>query len=183
MSEYKRILIEEKYIPEEQRLLGSKTTYVLTDGSILKEVKISFCDSCGYILSEGIIGLCSSCQGKTCQTCTIIHENKIYCRDCSKAFLSIEKEQFIILYGVANEISLKKIKKFSFINLGNLKEHLSSLIERGLIERKGVSFFKQYSPTDIGLSVLSTCEQIYQREGDIQLYMKKAQEFLEDKRR
>lgn len=184
MSEDRRVLIEEKYVPEEERLLGGKTTSMLANGSIQKDVKIPFCDFCGKKLLEGEkLVLCSSCQRKICSSCVIVHESKSYCRECAKQAISLTKQHFIVLFGTVNEVDLKNIKKFSCISSEDLRESLATLIERGLIERKGISVFTHYAATAKGFSVIQTCEQIYQNEGDAQRFMMKIQEFLGEKRK
>lgn len=183
MENLKKTLVEERYLPERKRLLGSKTTIMLSNGSIQKNVKIPFCDFCGSLLKGEKLALCSSCQRKICTSCVIVHENKNYCRDCAKQVISLTKEHFIVLFGIVKEVHLKNIKKFSHMSSENLRESLATLLERSLIERRGISVFTHYVATAKGLSVLQTCEQIYQNEGDAQSFVVKIQEFLREKRR
>ncbi len=170
LSEKKKTLMEERYLPENEGLLGSKTTSMNVDGSIQKDIKIPFCDSCGQMLKGEKIAVCS-CQKKICSSCAIIHENKIYCRECAKQITSLSKVDFFILYGVANEASLKDIKHASSMSSDILEEALHMMLERGMVEIKGFSIFTHCAITDKGLAVLATCEQIYRNEGDVSRFL------------
>ena len=179
LTEERKILMEEHYLPDNEGLLGSKTTSMGSDGSIRKELKVPFCDSCGQALSGQGIAVCS-CRRKICQSCTIIHENKIYCRECAKQMTALTKRDFFILYGVANEISLNDIKHCSFLSSEVMEESLSELIQRNLIECKGLSFFSRYVVTDSGLALLATCEQIFRKERDVSLFITRLSESLSE---
>jgi predicted transcriptional regulator len=180
LDEDKRKLIEERCLPEDEGVLHSKTISINIDGSIQKDIKVPFCDFCGAMLKEERLALCSFCKRKICSSCAIIHENKTYCRECAKEILSLTKENFIVLYGVANEVNLKNIREFSFISSENLRQSLSTLLERGLIETEGLSIFAHYIITNKGLAVLPTCEQIYRNEGDVSRFLLRLQEFLSE---
>jgi len=147
------------------------------DGSIRKDVKVPFCDFCGTTLKEERLALCSSCRRKICPSCMITHENKIHCRECTKHITGLSKEVFFALYGVANEASLKDIKHASSMNSETMEEAIHMMLERGIIEMKGLSIFTRYSVTDKGLAVLATCEQIYRNEGDVSRFLLRLQEF------
>ena len=179
MNDEKKVLMEERYLPEAEGLLESKTTSMSINGSIQKEIKLPFCDACGQTLKEQRIAICS-CKKKICPSCMIIHENKIYCRECAKRITAITKEDFFALHGVANGASLKDIMYSSSVNRQNLEESISILVERNLVEAKGLSIFARYVVTDKGLAVLATCEQIYRSEGDVLRFLLKIQEFLEE---
>lgn len=168
-------------MPEKEGVLKSKTTSMRPDGSIQKDIKISFCDFCGQLMGENEMSLCSSCQKKICRTCKIIYETKIYCRSCAKELVQLTKEQFIVLFGIVNEVNQSTIKKFSSMGFEDMKYSLDVLFERELIEVRGISIFSRYVATDKGLALLPTCEQIYQPEGDIKQYLKKIREFVEEK--
>ena len=178
MEDERRTLIEERHLPEQEGLLESKTTSIDTDGSILKEIKYPFCDSCGQTLKDQRIAICP-CKKKICQSCMIVHENKIYCRECAKRITAITKEDFFTLYGIANGVGLKDIKHSSSLSQESLDESISILMERDLVEAKGLSIFARYVATDKGLAVLATCEQIYRNEGDVLRFLTKIQEFME----
>ena len=181
MKKELKVLIEERYMPEKEGMLKSKTTSMRSDGSIQKDFKISFCDFCGELMKEDAISLCSSCQRKICSSCKVTHETKIYCRSCAKELVLLTKEQFLILFGISSEIKLSTIKKFSSMGFEDMKYNLDALFERELIEVKGISIFSSYVATDKGLALLPTCEQIYQPEGDVKQYLKKIREFMEEK--
>jgi RecJ-like exonuclease len=176
-----KVLIEERYLPERKHLLKSKITSMRPDGSIRKDIKVSFCDFCGQLIGKTEISLCSSCQKKICRTCKIVYETRIYCRDCAKELVQITKEQFLILYGIINEINASTIKKLSSMSLEGVKYCLDVLFERKLIDVKGMSVFSIYVPTDKGLALLPTCEQIYQPEGDVKQYLQKIHDLMEEK--
>ena len=179
MNEGRKVIIEERHLPESEGLLGSKTTSMGADGSIQKDVKIPFCDSCGQMLKDDKPAMCS-CRRKVCASCTIIHENKSYCRECAKQITAITKQDFFVLYGVANKASLTEIKHSSSMGSDSIEESLTVLLERDLIGCKGLSFFAHYSATDRGLAVLATCEQIYRTEGDVTRFLAKIQESLDE---
>lgn len=179
MSE-RKVLMDERHLPEAEGLLGSKITSMGTDGSILKEVKTPFCDCCGMLLKDVNPALCS-CRRKICPSCAIVHENRVYCRECAKQIVAITKQDFFILYGLANEASLSDIKGISAIGSDTLEESLSSLSERGFVESGGIFLFVRYSITDRGLAVLATAEQIYRGEGDVNQFIAKIQEAREDR--
>lgn len=181
MKKEAKVLIEERYLPERKYLLKSKTTSMRQDGSIRKDIKVSFCDFCGQLMDENQMSLCSSCQKKICRTCKIVYETRIYCRDCAKELVQITKEQFMILYGIVNEVNASTIKKLSSMTFEDMKYCLDVLFERKLIDVKGMSVFSIYVPTDKGLALLPTCEQIYQPEGDVKQYLKKVRNLIEEK--
>lgn len=167
--------MEERYLPEKEGLLGSRETLMNATGSIQKDVRIPFCDSCGQMLKGERVAVCS-CQRKVCPSCAIIHENRTYCRECAKQITALTKEDFFVLYGLANEASLKDVKHASSMGSNALEEALGEMIERGMVEVKGFSIFTRYSVTDKGLAVLATCEQIYRNEGDVSRFLLKLQE-------
>ncbi len=175
----KKVLMEERHLPEDQGLLESKTTSMTIDGSILKIIKYPFCDSCGQTLKDQRIAVCS-CKKKICPSCMIIHESKIYCRECAKRMTAITKEDFFTLYGIGNGVGPKDIKYCSSMSQETLEESISVLIGRGLVETKGFSIFSCYAVTDKGLAALATCEQIYRNEGDVLRFLLKIQEFQEE---
>lgn len=177
MKNGRKTLIEERNLPEREGILGSKTTTMSIDGSIQKDIMIPFCDSCGQMLRGEKLAVCS-CRKKICPSCVIIHENKAYCRECAKRITAITKEDFFVLYGIANEASLKDIKHASSITSDSLEEAIKILLERTLIEIKGLSIFARYSITSKGLAILATCEQIYSNEGDVSRFMLGIQELL-----
>jgi hypothetical protein len=170
--------MEERYLPEAEGVLESKTTSMSINGSIQKEIKLPFCDACGQTLKDQRIAICS-CKKKICPSCMIIHENKVYCRECAKRITAITKEDFFILYGIATGVSLKDIKHSSSISQECLDESITILAERNLVEAKGLSIFARFVATDKGLAVLSTCEQIYRNEGDVLRFLSKIQEIQE----
>lgn len=174
-----KVLIEERYMPEKTGMLKSKTTSMRPDGSIQKDIKISFCDFCGHLMDEKAISLCSSCQKKICKACIIVYETKLYCRNCAKSLLQITKEQFIVLFGIANEFAPGAIKKMSSMGFDDIKYSLDVLLERELIDIKGLSVFSVYVSTDKGLALLPTCLQIYQPEGDVKDYLEKIHDLKE----
>jgi predicted transcriptional regulator len=173
-----KVLMEERYLPEKEGLLGSRATAVNADGSIQKYIKIPFCDSCGQMLKGEIVSVCS-CGRKVCPSCAIIHENQVYCRACAKQITALRKEDYFVLQGLANETSPKDIKHASALGSDALEEALETLLERGMIETKGISVFTRYSVTSKGLAVLATCEQIYRNEGDVTQFLTKLQELSE----
>jgi len=179
LSNEKKVLLEERYLPEAEGLLESKTTSMTVNGSIQKEIKLPFCDACGQTLKDQRIAICS-CKKKICPSCMVIHESKIYCRECAKRITAISKEDFFALYGIANGTGLKDIRHSSSMSQETLEESISTLIERGLVEAKGFSIFSHYAVTDKGLAVLATCEQIYRNEGDVLRFLLKIQDFLEE---
>lgn len=179
MSDEKKVLMEERYLPETEGLLESKTTSMSVNGSIQKEIKLPFCDACGQTLKDQKIAICS-CKKKICSSCMIIHENRIYCRECAKRIIAITKKDFFALYGIANGVGLKDVKHSSSMSQESLDESISILVERNLVEAKGLSIFARYVVTDRGLAVLATCEQIYRNEGDVLRFLFKIQEFLEE---
>jgi predicted transcriptional regulator len=110
----------------------------------------------------------------------IIHENKIYCRECAKRITAISKEDFFALYGIANGAGLKDIQHSSSMSQETLEESILTLIGRGLVEVKGFSIFSHYEVTNKGLAILATCEQIYRNEGDVLRFLLKIQDSLEE---
>jgi DNA-binding MarR family transcriptional regulator len=180
MNEGRKVLMDERHLPEREGLLGSKITSMGTDGSILKEVKTPFCDCCGMLLRDVSPALCS-CRRKICPSCAIVHENRVYCRECAKQLVAVTKQDFFILYGLAHEASLSDIKGISAMSSNSMDESLSALYERGLVESGGIFIFIHYSLTDKGLAVLSTAEQIYRGEGDVNQFLAKVQEASEDR--
>src|SRR4030067_3083961 len=148
-----RTLIEERCLPEREGVRGSKTTSII-DGSILKTTSVCFCDSCGQVLKGEKMAICS-CNKKICPICMVIHENKTYCKECAKRIAGLTKDDFFILYGLANGANLKVIRQASSISSQSLAEGLCMLFERGLIERQGLSIFSRFFATSSGLSVLA----------------------------
>jgi len=170
--------MEERYLPEAEGLLESKTTSMSINGSIQKEVRLPFCDACGQTLKDQRIAVCS-CKKKICPSCMIVYENKIYCRECAKRITAIAKEDFFVLYGIANGVRPKDIQHSSSMSQETLEESLSSLAERNFVKAKGFSIFCHYEVTNKGLGILATVEQIYRNEGDVLRFLAKIQEFLE----
>jgi hypothetical protein len=179
LNDEKKVLMEERYLPEAEGLLESKTTSMTVSGSIQKDIKLPFCDACGQTLKDQRIAICS-CKKKICPSCMITHESKTYCRECAKRITAISKEDFFTLYGIANGAGLKDIQHSSSISQETLEKSILTLIERSLVEEKGFSIFTRYAVTDKGLAVLATCEQIYRNEGDVLQFLLKIQEFLEE---
>ena len=177
MSE-RKVLMEEHHLPEQEGFLGSKITSMGTDGAILKEVKAPFCDYCGLLLKDSNPALCV-CKRKVCPACTIIHENRAYCRECAKQIVAVTKQDFFILYGLSHEASLSDIKGISAMSSESLEESLSSLSERSFVESGGIFIFARYSVTDRGLAALATAEQIYKGEGDVSQFIAKIEELEE----
>jgi hypothetical protein len=180
LSEEKKVLLEERHLPESEGLLESKTTSMTIEGSILKEIKYPFCDACGQTLKEQRIAICS-CKKKICPSCMIIHENKIYCRECAKRITDVTKEDFFVLHGIANGASLKDIQHSSSMSQETLEESLFSMVERNFVETKGFSVFSRYAITNKGLAILATVEQVYRNEGDVLQFLLKIQEFSEER--
>jgi DNA-binding transcriptional ArsR family regulator len=118
------------------------------------------------------------CRRKICPSCTIIHANRAYCRDCAKQITAITKQDYFALYGIAHEANLGDIKRCSSMSPDNLERSLSALKEHGLIACKGISFFTRYTITDNGLATLATAEQIYRGEGDVNRFLAKIQEAI-----
>jgi hypothetical protein len=164
MSENKTI-IEERHLPEDEGFLGSKITSVAPDGSLVKEIRTPFCDCCGRVLVDEKPALCS-CKRKICKECAVQHEGKIYCNDCAKQITDVSKDGFFLLYGLAKDATLKDIKQASSMSSDHLETLIETLLERKLIERKGLSLFAYYRITNTGLTLLATAEQIYGNEGD-----------------
>jgi predicted transcriptional regulator len=177
LIEEKKILIEERHLPEEKGSLGSKTISMLLDGSIQKVLKTPFCDNCGSLLGEQFT-ICSNCDAKICTSCTVTHGSKNYCLGCAKEIVPINKKEFMVIYGIAQEVNPKDIKKCSCMNSDDAQKALDFLLESGLIERKGLSILSRYVVTDDGLAIIFTSEQIYRNEGDVLRYLTKLQEFL-----
>ncbi len=175
----RKVLMDERIIPEKEGLLGGKTTSMGADGSILKEIKTPFCDCCGLPLKDTNPALCF-CRRKICPSCTIIHCNRAFCRECAKQITAITKQDFFALYGIAHDASLGDIKHCSLMSSENLDKSLAVLKERGLITCKGISFFARYAITDNGLAILATAEQIYQGEGDVNRFLSRIQEAIEE---
>lgn len=172
------MLIEERHLPASEGVLESKTTSMTAIG-LVKTIKEPYCDSCGQTLKDQRIAICS-CKKKICQSCVILIDgNKIYCRECAKKITAITKQDFFALYGIANGVGIKDIKHSSSMNQDCIDESISMLVERCLIEEKGLSIFVRYVVTDKGLAVLATCEQIYRNEGDVLRFLLKIQEFME----
>ena len=67
------------------------------------------------------------------------------------------------------------------MGLEDMKYNLDVLSERELAEVKGLSIFSRYAVTDKGLALLSTCEQIYEPEGDVKQYLAKIHEAMGEK--
>ena len=153
---------------------------MLANGSMKKIVKIPFCDFCNALLKD-VITLCSSCQRKICSSCVVIYKDKNYCRKCAAQLVSLTKEHCMVLLGIAQEVNLKKIEKFSRISSENLRKSLLTLLERDLIERRGLSVFAHCIATHKGLSLLPMCQQIYQSEGDFQHFIMEVKNFLRGK--
>jgi len=177
-SESDRVLIEERHLPEKAGLLGSKKTTVLASGAIQRDLRIPFCDNCGLVLKE-LVAVCSGCHKKICTACTITYEKRHYCIDCAKEIVLLTKKEFMVMFGVAYEISPKNIEKSSSMSYDDVQEALDLLLERGLIKKEGLSIFAHGVITDKGLAVLATCEQIYANEGDVLRFLMRIQEFLE----
>ena len=179
MEKRKKTLVMQRYLPEEKRVLGSKTTTMLANGSIRKTVKVPYCDYCNASLKDEII-LCSSCRRKICTSCAVTYKNKNYCRKCATHIVSLAKEECLVLLGIADEVGLTEIKEFSCMRAEDLRKSLAILSQKGLIERHGISVLAHYTVTRMGLSILPTCTQIYQNEGDVQHFVMKVQGFVRE---
>jgi hypothetical protein len=176
LEDENRILMEERYTAENEGILGSRTTSMSPDGSIHKTIGVPMCDSCGRTLAGERVAVCK-CKRKVCPSCAIIHENQVYCRACAKQIVGLTKEDFFVLYGLANDASLKDVKHVSSMSSDTLEEALGTLLDREMIESKGISVFAHYSVTNKGLAALATCEQIFRNEADVIRFLVKLQEF------
>ena len=175
MNNGNKIIIEERHLPEDEGILSSKTTSTSPEGSLLKDIRVPFCNCCGRLLRDEPLALCS-CKRIICQSCVILHEDKIYCRDCAKQLTGIAKEDFFLLYGIAKEAPLKNVKSASSMGSTLLESSLQMLLERKLLEKKGLLIFTSYKITNSGQALLATSEQIYCNEKDVLSFLSKLSE-------
>jgi hypothetical protein len=179
MNEGRKILLDERTVPEDKGILGSKTTSIGLDGAILKETRLMFCDACGLQIKDVNPALCS-CGRKVCPSCTVFSDKKVFCRECAKQIIDISKQDFFLLHGISRNASLTDIKRCSSMSSESLEDSLSTLIGHELITSKGISLFTRYSVTDRGLAILATASQIYLGEGDINQFLAKLEETIDE---
>lgn len=165
--EYGNVILEETKVPSKRGEIEGKSYLNLPNGGIAKVVRVSFCDHCGRKATE--FNICTKCGNKLCSRCFLVFRNKIYCLDCLKEILPLEKQEYQVLAAISNGIkSSKEISEILKIKKKDVIECKEVLSDYGLIERKGLLRFSDISVTNLGLEVLETYRKVYEQMGGIE---------------
>jgi DNA-binding IclR family transcriptional regulator len=76
--------------------------------------------------------------------------------------LPLTREEYKVLVAIANGLrSVEEIAEATKLRKENVRACEESLIEKGLIERKGFLFFSEPSTLEKGLEAITTYRQVY----------------------
>ena len=179
MSEEQPV-IEETSVPEQQGLLGGKSTYETKNGITIIN-RIPTCDRCHRLLGEANWIYCT-CEKKVCKECAVrsLNDNIYYCLDCVEPYLS--KPEYLVLFGFEQLLSRREVAKFAHIQDSEFTEILNHIIESGLLAKKGVRPFSKYEVTHTGYTGLATFRQVYGEHPDVLEFVSRITKENETKR-
>ena len=164
--ESSNIILEETKVPTRQGEIEGKSYLNLPNGGIAKIIRVSFCDDCGRKTNE--FDICTKCGKKLCKYCFLIFRNRIYCLDCLKEILPLEKQEYQVLAAISDGIKTsREISDTLKIKRKDVIECKKVLLDKGLIERKGLLRFSDILVTNLGLEVLETYRKVYDQIGGI----------------
>jgi hypothetical protein len=164
-----RDILEERELPEREKVLTSKRYMTTAAGKVLRETRIAFCDWCGSRLDNNRVTIiCCICGRKLCNSpsCATSYEGRHYCEDDLQQILPLEKLQFKVIHGLVYGLSLDKIKELTHCQREEFDPALEELLNRKYIEKKGISIFAYYQVLDHGILAWKTYYDAFMK-GDV----------------
>jgi len=163
--EERRPVFFERFIPEEQGILGGRTFYEL-EGGYVKRIHIPFCDVCGRELSRDNRFLCSRCRKKVCAECVTKVEGRYVCLECVERMYPVGGEiGYRILVSIHKGIN--NLRKLNKLIPEGAEPYLRRLKARGFILEKGL-MRRRYCITALGVLAISAFSKFYDDELDPQ---------------
>jgi hypothetical protein len=181
MENLERDIVEEKTLPERVGILASKRYATTAPGTVLKEVRVAFCDSCGRRLNgNDATVLCCVCKKKLCPSpCAIVFEGKHYCEDDLQRVLPLSRLQWKILHGLISELPLDEVRDLARSRKQAFRSALNELRVNSYVERRGVSLFASHELLDRGIMAWKTYQRAF-AEGDVSHFMDEVRARLEE---
>ena len=181
MENLERDIVEEKTLPEREGVLASKRYATTAPGTVLKEVRVAFCDSCGRRLNgNDATVLCCVCKKKLCPSpCAIVFEGKHYCEDDLQRVLPLSRLQWKILHGLISELPLDEVRDLVRSRKQEFRSALNELRVNGYVERRGVSLFASHELLDRGIMAWKTYQRAF-ADGDVSHFMDEVKARLEE---
>lgn len=178
-----RIILEEKVVPEEDRVLTSKRYKTTDAGGVLREIRLAFCDFCRRRLSDNDSTiLCSSCQRKLCSSCAIFFEGQHYCHDDLQDLLPLDRLGFKIIHGLVNGLDTNEIRDLTGCKRDAFKSALNQLAVNGHVEKIGVSLFSHCRVLDHGILAWKTYDKAFSKDEDVRYFIEEVKRRLEEVR-
>jgi len=175
-----RDILEERVVPEKEKVLTSKRYMTTAAGTVLREIRVSFCDYGGERLSDSEqTVICCEDQRKLCNSHAIRYLGRYYCPDCLQHVLPLDRLQFKIIHGLINELSLDDIRELARSKKDEFHSALSDLVVDGYLEKKGISLFSYYEVLDRGILAWRTYLQAF-NEADVAQFMQEVDEHLKE---
>ena len=176
-----KTILQERVLVEEKGVLTSKRYASRADGTVLREIRVAFCDYGGERLSDAEQTLvCCQDQVKLCKSHAIRYLGKYYCPDCLQQALPLSRLQFKILHGLIKEIEgLHDIKDLTRSKKEDFDSALDRLRDSGYLEKKGISLFSYYEVTDHGVLAWRTYLEAF-ADGDVLQFMEEVERHLEE---
>jgi len=149
-----RDILEEIVIPEDEHVLTSKRYSATAAGTVLKEIRVGFCDWCGRRLGENDRTIiCCMCRRKLCESpsCALVLDGRNHCPEHAQQSLPISRLQWKVIHGLVNSLSLDEIRDLTRTKRNDLVPALDQLKASGYVEKKGISLFSRYEVLDRGV--------------------------------
>ena len=164
-----RDILEERELPEKEKVLASKRYTTTTAGKVLRETRVAFCDWCGHRLDNSKVTIiCCTCGRKLCNSssCAANYEGRHYCEEDLQRILPLERLHFKIIHGLICGLNLEKIKDLTHCQKESFNSALKDLINRNYVEKKGISLFSSYEVLDHGIRAWKTYHDVFTK-GDV----------------
>ena len=175
-----RTILEERVIPEEERVLTSKR-YRTTDTGTLKEIRVAFCSWCRRRLSQSErTVICCICHKVLCDSpsCVLMFEGRHYCRDDLQRILPMDKLQFLLVHGLVKGLKPDEIRELSRSQKESFRSALNRARANRLIERKGVSFYAYDQVSDYGVLCWKTHYPAFSQDGEVSFFIEEVENHL-----
>lgn len=161
METDKSRLLDERRVPAKIGQLGGKTISNSALGGVEKRVEVPFCDLCGRRVEEEDSAVCG-CGKKVCvDSCLVNLSSEFLCVECLKERLPLDKKEYKVLVGVANELGRGAISKITKMGRDDVRSAIFELTGLGLIRKRGVSVFTKLEVTDLGLEAIGAFENLF----------------------
>jgi len=179
-------ILEERELPEKQGILSSKRYATTTNGSVIRETGIAFCDGCGYRLdSNRATIICCVCRKKLCTSpsCSIDYAGRHYCEDDLQRILPLERLQFKIIHGLSCNLGLTEVRDLVRCQKEDFNSALKELVARKFVEKTGLSLFSRYEVLDRGILAWKTYYKAFTENGDVAYFVEEVNNHVKEKDR